>query len=75
MNYYEENLEPIYNGTVSYESYEEVKEEQEEEYKKRIDAETQRDDLVATILEYGNKYEFVEAYPKLIEYLKGEKLI
>ena len=72
---FDERIEPTYNETVSYESYEEVKAEQEEEYKKRIDAETQRDDLVSTILEYGNKYDFAEAYPKLIEYLKGEKLI
>lgn len=72
---FDERLEPTYNEKVDREIYEEVKEEQEEDYKKRIDAETQRDDLVATILEYGNKYDFEEAYPKLIEYLKGEKLI
>lgn len=72
---FDERLEPNYNEKVDREIYEEVKEEQEEDYKKRIDAETQRDDLVATILEYGNKYDFAEAYAKIIEYLKGEKLI
>lgn len=72
---FDERLEPNYNEKVDREIYEEVKEEQEDEYKKRIDAETKLDDLVATIMEFGNKYDFTEAYPKLIEYMKEVKLI
>lgn len=72
---FDEKLEPNYNEKVDREIYEEVKEEQEDEYKKRIDVETQLEDLVTTIIEYGNKYDFTEAYPKLIEYMKEVKLI
>ena len=72
---YDEKLEPTYNETVSIESYYEVQAELEKEHNMRIDAETKLEELISTILEYGNKYEFTEAYPKLIEYLKGENLI
>lgn len=75
MNVYDERLEPTYSEKVSYDSYEELKQEKADEVIKRIHVETQLEDLVATILEFGNKYEFIEAYPKLIEYMKEMKYI
>lgn len=84
-----EELEPNYDEKVPREHYDELKEEFEEEHKKVLGLQDDLDDannrikeletlktlIIETILEYGNKYEFIEAYPKLIEYLKGEKLI
>lgn len=84
-----EELEPSYNEKVPREQYDELKEEFEEEHKKVLglqddlddannrikELETLKTSIIETILEYGNKYEFIEAYPKLIEFLKGRNLI
>lgn len=84
-----EELELSYNETVPREQYDELKEELEEEHKKVLELQDDLDEanskiteleklktsIIETILEYGNKYEFIEAYPKLIEFLKGRNLI
>lgn len=82
MNIYDEVLEPTYNETVSREQYDELLEELKESEKRILGltddlGETQENlkSVIETIIEYGNRYSFDEAYPKLIEYLKGEKLI
>lgn len=81
MNY-EERLEPIYPEKVDIELYEESQEELEELKQEnsdlKDDLEETKNDLTAvveTIIEFGNKYDFNEAYPKLIEFLKGRNLI
>ncbi len=80
--YIYEETEPGYNEKVDRELYEESQEELEEAKRKIYDLEDDleeaREDLkslVDTIIEFGNKYDFSEAYPKLIEFLKGKKLI
>lgn len=77
-----EEVEPNYDEKVDREIYEDTMKELEEAENKILgltdDLEETQENLKAvieTIIEYGNKYSFDEAYPKLIEYLKGEKLI
>ena len=74
MNYYEE-IEPRVQDKVDIEKYEELKEELEKENVLRITAETRLSDLVETIKEYGNKYDFETAFTKTIEYMKEMKYI
>lgn len=69
MNYYEET-EPRVQDKVDIEQYEELKEEKEKENVLRINAETKLSDLVETIQEYGNKYDFETAFEKTIEFMK-----
>lgn len=70
-----EEINPPFNETVSYERYEEIKEELEEYKHKNYDLKDDLEAVVETIIEFGNKYSFNEAYPKLIEFLKGRNLI
>ena len=69
MNYYEET-EPCNQDKIDIERYEELKEELEKENVLRITAETRLSDLVETIEEYGNKYDFETAFEKTIEFMK-----
>lgn len=69
MNYYEET-EPCTQDKIDIERYEELKEELEKENVLRITAETRLSDLVETIEEYGNKYDFETAFEKTIEFMK-----
>lgn len=69
MNYYEE-IESRVQDKVDIEKYEELKEELEKENVLRITAETRLSDLVETIEEYGNKYDFETAFEKTIEFMK-----
>lgn len=81
MILYEEELEPTYNETVSREQYDELMEELKESEKRILgltdDLEETQENLKAvieTIIEYGNKYSFDEAYPKIYEFLKARGL-
>ena len=74
MNYYEE-IEPRVQDKVDIEKYEELKEELEKENVLRITAETRLSDLVETIKEFGNKYDFETAFAQTIEYMKEMKYI
>lgn len=74
MNYYEE-IEPRTQDKIDIEKYEELKEESEKENVLRITAETRLSDLVETIKEFGNKYDFETAFAQTIEYMKEMKYI
>ena len=74
MNYYEE-IEPRVQHKVDIEKYEELKEELEKEQMLRIDTDERLNNLVETIKEFGNKYDFEIAFEKTIEYMKEMKYV
>lgn len=74
MNYYEET-EPRVQTKIDIEKYEELKEELEKEQMLRVDAEERTNNLVETIKEFGNKYDFETAFEKTIEYMKEMKFV
>ena len=74
MNYYEET-EPRVQDKVDVEKYEELKEELEKEQMLRIDTDERLNNLVETIKEFGNKYDFETAFEKTIEYMKEMKFV
>ena len=69
MNYYEET-EPRVQDKIDIEKYEELKEDLEKEQMLRVDADERLNNLVETIKEFGNKYDFEIAFEKTIEYMK-----
>ena len=82
MSVYDEQLEPSYDEKVDWELYEETKRKLQEVENENLglkdDLEETKDDLKAvieTFIEFGYKYEFNEAYPKMYEFLKGRGLI
>lgn len=74
MNYYEET-EPCTQDKIDIERYEELKEELEKEQMLRIDTDERLNNLVETIKEFGNKYDFEIAFEKTIEYMKEMKYV
>ena len=70
MNYYEEE----YPEKISYDKYDELQTEFNQMEVKFHDKDFKLQELVVTIFELGNKYDFAEAYAKLIEYMKEMKL-
>lgn len=82
MIMYEEELEPNYDEKVDREIYEDTMKELEEAENKILgltdDLEETQADLKAvieTFVEYGNKYGFNDAYPKMYEFLKMRGLV
>lgn len=60
--------------TYSQEQYEDLLDDFEEVSKEKEEVEEDINDLITEILDLGNKYGFDEAYIKLFEYVKGNKL-
>lgn len=76
-----EEVEPNYDEKVDREIYEDTMKELEKAENKILgltdDLEETQADLravIETIIEYGNKYSFDEAYPKIYEFLKARGL-
>ncbi len=79
---YDEKLEPNYDEKVDRELYEETEQKLREANNKILGLEDDLEEIKAdlkavieTFIEFGCKYEFNEAYPKMYEFLKDRGLI